>query len=374
VLPEKGGGIDGGTNAADYTPFEQHPQVINQDYISSWNNKQAPGYRAAEDNYSYGPNHRVQSLNERIEAGIAGNDKMNLADLISAMEDGGSVDLRGSQVLPLMLDVIRSSGNLSSAEADAVAKLDAWAAAGAHRRDKSPQDGHYDNADAVALMDAWWPRALEAAFNPALGDNNANKNVFTAIQGEMGFDDPPGPVGSAYITGWEGYLNKDLRTLLGRSVTDPFSRGYCGNGTLAACRNALLHSLDDAIDEATNHRAQLYPDASGCFTQGANGTPGGGDNQMCHDAIRFTTVGAVTVDPMEWINRPTWQQAVEVQGHRGRSNPIGGGGDGTGGGSSPATTAPSGGTLGKTKARKCRKAKRHLAQSAKKKHCKKKRR
>src|SRR6185503_9271260 len=137
------------------------------------------------------------------------------------------------------------------------------------------------------------------------------KDVFTAIQGEMGFDDPPGAVGSAYITGWEGYLNKDLRMLLGRSVTDPFSRDYCGSGTLAACRNALLHSLDDAIDEATNHRAQLYPDDSGCFTQGANGTPGGGDNQMCHDAIRFTTVGAVTVDPMEWINRPTWQQAVE---------------------------------------------------------------
>ena len=28
-----------------YTPFEEHPQVINQDYITSWNNKQAPGYR-----------------------------------------------------------------------------------------------------------------------------------------------------------------------------------------------------------------------------------------------------------------------------------------------------------------------------------------
>jgi acyl-homoserine lactone acylase PvdQ len=307
VLPEKGTGLEGGTNVADYTPFAQHPQVINQDYISSWNNKQAPGYRAAEDNYSYGPNHRVQSLNERIQAGIAGGKKMSLAGLISAMEDGGSVDLRGSQVLPLMLDVIESSGPLTPAESDAVAKLRAWSAAGAHRRDNAPQDGHYDSAEAVALMDAWWPKALEAAFRPALGDE-----LFGKVQAEMGFDDPPGPVGSAYISGWEGYVNKDLRHLLGRSVLDPFSRGYCGDGVIATCRTELLGSLDAAIDQARNHPDQLYPEAGGCFTGG------GGDSQMCHDAIRFTTVGAVSVKPIEWINRPTWQQVVEVRGHRPR--------------------------------------------------------
>ena len=40
---------------------------------------------------------------------------------------------------------------------------------------------------------------------------------------------------------------------------------------------------------------------------------------MCFDETRFRTVGAVSVDPIHWINRPTWQQVVEVQGHRGRS-------------------------------------------------------
>ena len=48
-----------------YTPFEEHPQVINQPYITSWNNKQAPGYRAADDHYGYGPVYRSQSLDER---------------------------------------------------------------------------------------------------------------------------------------------------------------------------------------------------------------------------------------------------------------------------------------------------------------------
>jgi acyl-homoserine lactone acylase PvdQ len=311
VLPENGPGLEGGTNSADYTPFDQHPQVINQDYISSWNNKQAPGYRAAEDNYSYGPTHRVDSLDERIQAGIAGKARMSLAELIDAMEDGGSVDLRGSQVLPLMLDVIRSSGTLTGAQTDAIAKLQAWVDSGAHRRDQSPRDGSYDAAEAVRIMDAWWPRALDAAFRPSLGDG-----LFEKLRSQIAFDDPPGPVGSAYISGWYGYLNKDLRSLLGRPLTDPFSRRYCGGtgaseGNLADCRAALLASLDAALGVAAS---ELYPESGGCFTGG------GGDPQMCHDAIRFRAVGAVGVDPIEWINRPTWQQAVEVQGHRGRAS------------------------------------------------------
>jgi penicillin amidase len=315
--------VAGGTNIAQYTPFNKHPQVVNQNYISSWNNKQAPGYRAAEDNYSYGPNHRVQSLDERIQAGIAGTNTMSLPELIDAMEDGGSVDLRGSQVLPLMLDVINSSGSLTPAQADAVSKLQAWVSSGAHRRDDNPRDGQYDNSEAVQIMDAWWPRALEAAFKPTIGDGDPLRDVFSKIQAQMEFDDPPSlHLGSAYIDGWEGYLNKDLRTLLGRPVTDPFSRGYCGGGSLAACRTALLDSLDNALAEDSS---QTYPEDGGCLSGPSDSNPGGpangGDSQMCHDSIQFRAVGGVTVDDIEWINRPTWQQAVEVQGHRGRGKP-----------------------------------------------------
>jgi acyl-homoserine lactone acylase PvdQ len=310
----------GGTNIAQYTPFSEHPQVVNQNYISSWNNKQAPGYRAAEDNYSYGPNHRVQSLDERIQAGIAGRNTMSLQELIDAMEDGGSVDLRGSQVLPLLLDVINSSGSLTPAQSNAVNTLQAWVNSGAHRRDDNPRDGHYDNADAVRIMDAWWPGLLEAAFKPTLGDD-----LFDKVQAQHEFDDPPSlHLGSAYIDGWEGYVNKDLRTLLGRAVTDPFSRGYCGGGNMADCRTALLDSLDDALAEDP---ADTYPDDPGCLSGPSADDPGApanqGDSQMCHDSIVFRTVGGVSVDDIEWINRPTWQQAVEVQGHRGRSKKKG---------------------------------------------------
>ena len=52
----------------DVTPFEEHPQVVNQSYITSWNNKQAAGFDAADDNYAYGPIYRSQSLDEQITA------------------------------------------------------------------------------------------------------------------------------------------------------------------------------------------------------------------------------------------------------------------------------------------------------------------
>jgi hypothetical protein len=37
---------------------------------------------------------------------------------------------------------------------------------------------------------------------------------------------------------------------------------------------------------------------------------------MCSDSIQFRVIGAIKQPLIEWINRPTFQQAVEIQGHR----------------------------------------------------------
>jgi hypothetical protein len=37
---------------------------------------------------------------------------------------------------------------------------------------------------------------------------------------------------------------------------------------------------------------------------------------MCYDAIRFRPTGGVTQPDMVWMNRPTFQQADQIQGHR----------------------------------------------------------
>jgi acyl-homoserine lactone acylase PvdQ len=293
-------GFDATTQTANYTPFAQHPQAINQSSLTSWNNKQAPGYAASDSNWGYGPVYRSQLLDRRIEPLIQGSRKATLAQLIGAMEDAGSVDLRGEQALVWMLRVMGQPNHPQLA--DAVRTLQIWLFKGSHRIDKD-KDGRYEDERAVQLMDAWWPRAVDRMFKPVLGTE-----LFDKVTGMIGVDNEPnnhgGHLGSAYQDGWYGYVQKDLRKLMGDTVKGPLSRPYCGNGSLAACRLLLSAALLDALAVT---KEQLYTD-SGCTA---------GD-QPCFDAVRFRAIGGVTVPSIPWINRPTYQQAVEVQGHRPR--------------------------------------------------------
>ncbi len=84
----------------------EHPQGVNQDFYTSWNNKQAPGHRASDDFYGYGPVYRSQLLDDRISSGITGTAKMNKVELVQAMQDAATVDLRGD---PCWLWLSRSS-------------------------------------------------------------------------------------------------------------------------------------------------------------------------------------------------------------------------------------------------------------------------
>jgi hypothetical protein len=162
-------------------------------------------------------------------------------------------------------------------------------------------------------MDAWWPRWMHAQFEPRLGEE-----LFDAVEGMIGLDNEPnnhgGHLGSAYQGGFYGYARKDLRTLLGRKVKGPYSIRYCGGprnspsdpARIDRCRQALLDSLAEAIQVPYD---DLYPETSGCDE---------GDRQWCFDAVRFRPIGGVTQPFIHWINRPTYQQAVEIQGHRPR--------------------------------------------------------
>jgi hypothetical protein len=121
------------------------------------------------------------------------------------------------------------------------------------------------------------------------------------LAGLMGRSDDAGPGGSAYLSGWYGYVDKDLRTLLGREVRGPFSRRYCGAGVLATCREALWAALDAAAAELES-------------TQGP--TPSAWRADATAERIRFTS--GVLQDTMRWTNRPTFQQVMSFSGHRPR--------------------------------------------------------
>ena len=59
----------------------------------------------------------------------------------------------------------------------------------------------------------------------------------------------PDGQGSSFFDGWQGYVDKDLRTLLGRKVKHPLSRAYCGAGRLRTCRRVLTSTLAAAADQ-----------------------------------------------------------------------------------------------------------------------------
>jgi hypothetical protein len=297
-------GFDPARVTAAYTSFAKHPQAIDgQPYLTSWNNKQAPGY-AGSDTDLYSSVYRSQMLDQEIEARIAGPAKIDLPGLVEAMGEAATTDLRAESVLPLALDVIGTPEDPKLA--DAVAQLRAWVADGSHRRDRDG-DGRYEHADAIRILDAFWPRWMHAEFEPSLG-----AELFDRLQAAHELDNEPNNGGlhrgSAYQTGWYGYAAKDLRRVLGRHVAQPYSKRYCGGGSRARCRAVLLSALADALQDDP---ARLYADKT-CADAGRAG------DQTCFDAIAFQPTGGITQPLIGWQNRPTYQQAVEVQGHRPR--------------------------------------------------------
>lgn len=286
------------------TPFAEHPQALDQPVLTSWNNKQAPGYTAA-NGQTFGPVYRSQSLDEAIARRTRGGRRLTRADLVSAMAEAATVDLRGTQVLPWALRVLGTPRDPQLRRA--VATLRAWVRDGAHRRATQP-GGAYAHADAIRILDAWWPRWLRAQFGPLLGDR-----LYRRLAAEIPQDDPPHGRhgehhGSAYQTGWYGFAQKDLRTLLRAPVRGRYGRVYCGRGSLSGCRTALEHSLRAAlrVPAATLYADPLCARASG-FTA-----------QTCFDAISFQALGGIRQPLIAWQNRPTYQQVVEVQSHRPR--------------------------------------------------------
>ena len=276
------------------TPRRKRPNVIDQSYIADWNGKQARGYGSADGNWGYGPVYRSKLLDDRVRALVAGRRKATLPQLTEAMADAATVDLRGDAVLPWALRVLRGE------RGEAVAKLRAWVRDGAHRID-SNGDGVYEHSEAIKIMDAWWPRWVEAQFAPVLG-----KRLFEAMTTVHPLDNHPNNhgdhVGSAWQDGWYSFVQKDLRTLLGRRVRGRWSRTYCGRGSLARCRRVLARSLEEA---AAADPAELYADEV-CAEDGREG------DQACFDAIWHRPLGGITQPLIPWQNRPTFQQVVEI--------------------------------------------------------------
>ncbi|MFG3012675.1 penicillin acylase family protein [Streptomyces cinerochromogenes] len=294
---------DPATNTADYTPASAHPHSVDQDYYVSWNNKQAKDYTTAS--WGDGSVHRGNLLDDRVRKLVAAGG-VTRTQLVQAMADAGLADLRAEDVLPKLLKVVTSSPVTDSTAAAAVSRLQAWVTAGAKRTETSAGSKKYADADAIRILDAWWPLLVKAEFEPGLGSD-----LYTAVTGNLPVDEAPsaghGPTGShagsSFQYGWWSYVDKDLRAVLGEPVQGGLARRYCGGGSLTACRDILVGTLKDAVGRTA---AQVYPGDDQCAA---------GD-QWCADSIVQRTLGGIKHGKISWQNRPTFQQVVEFTSHR----------------------------------------------------------
>jgi hypothetical protein len=283
-------------------PFTAHPNAIDPSFLVSWNNKQAPSWSSADDKYSFGSIYRMQLIRNFIQGDIAGGKKMDAAQLVSAMDEAATQDIRSVQLWPILKQVLGTPEDPHLQEA--IAELDAWYGAGGHRRDLTNHDisspGSYQHNDAITIMDAWWPKLLEAEFEPALGE------AFGPLQEMLPLGGPdPGsqPAAPDFADGWYGYVSKDLRDLLaaggGTTPRAPYSRIYCGEGSFAACQQTLRSSLLSALSVTPQ---QIY--GQGACAEDAQAS--------CFDMNRLVSASGVSVPPFPFQNRPTFQQVVEL--------------------------------------------------------------
>ncbi|MDX3259177.1 penicillin acylase family protein [Streptomyces sp. NPDC093228] len=294
---------DPATNTADYTPPAQHPGSVDQDYYISWNNKQAKDYTTAP--WGDGSVHRGNLLEDRVKKLVAAGG-VTRSSLVKAMADAALADLRAEDVLPDLLKVVNSSTVTDPATAAAVGKLSAWVSAGARRTETSAGSKKYADADAIRILDAWWPLLVKAEFEPGLGSD-----LYTAFTANLPVDESPsaahGPTGShagsSFQYGWWSYVDKDIRAVLGEPVQGPLAQKYCGGGDLGACRDVLTGTLKQAAGMTAS---QVYPGDDQCSA---------GD-QWCADSIVQRALGGIKHGRISWQNRPTYQQVVEFTSHR----------------------------------------------------------
>jgi acyl-homoserine lactone acylase PvdQ len=298
-LPVRAAGTDpalptsgmGDNDWRGFLPSAAHAQAINppSGLILNWNNKPAANVGAADSDFTYGPVQRV----ELLRTAVSGRKKHTLATVVGAMNKAATQDLRVVRVWPVIREVLRTGPAPSARAEAAAASLDSWRGAGSSRLDRE-LDGRVDDPGA-AVMDAAWPRIADAVMTPVLGP------LVDDLARLHSRSDDAGPGGSSYLSGWYGYVDKDLRTLLGREVRGQYSRRYCGAGVLVTCREALWAALDAAAAEL---EAKQGP------------APSSWRADATAERIRFTS--GVLQDTMRWSNRPTFQQLMSFSGHRPR--------------------------------------------------------
>ena len=309
-LPLRAEGIDPhlprwGDAAYDWQGWlatDAHPQQVNppSGYLVSWNNKQAPGFGAADDQWGYGPVHRSEALSDRMAA-LAAAGGVTTTDMVAAVQDAATVDSRAVYTLPSLLDVIGDDPDL----AEAVALLRGWTERGAHRLDRD-RDGAYEEQAAVALFDEWW--------GPA--DGTEQGVAQDLLRGTLG--DLVARAAAAAGTTTRGRAWAPRGTASPGTATWSRTSTWCAAPTRARGRRPTAAAATWPPARPSSAR-RCRPRWTACWRSRASTSVGELTYDKHLDDIRSTTAGLVGVRDIDWQNRPTFQQVVTFEGHRPRS-------------------------------------------------------
>jgi acyl-homoserine lactone acylase PvdQ len=278
LLPRRARGLDRrlptlGTGHYEWHGFigkRKHPHDVSGPggLLLNWNNRSAPGFMHGDDE-PYGSVQRVE-LFSRWPA------QAHITDNVGIMNRAATEDVR-APVWPVVSRVLRTGSAPNARDQQIVDLLDDWVGRDAPRVD-ADLDGFYDEAGPV-IMDAMWRPLADAVmapvFGPLLGDLDNVRNL-DGLEGES-------------------YVDKDLRRLLGDPVQGPFNLSYCGNGTLAACRDSLWQAIDQTADATATQLGEPDP-------------------ALWKKAVNRTGfIPGIIPDTFPSTNRPTFQQVLEFE-------------------------------------------------------------
>ena len=188
---------------ARFLPELAHPHDIGgpNSLLLNWNNKAAPGFMHGDDAH-YGSVQHVELFGP-----FPKHPRIN--DVVGVMNKAATQDATGVLVWPIIRAMLRRDRAPDAATASAVALIDTWVAHGAPTIGTPP--GGPIPYPGAALLRASWPHIFDAVMRPRLG------SALTAFEKLLGRD--------------PSYVDKDLKTELGRRVLAPYSVRYCGRGS-----------------------------------------------------------------------------------------------------------------------------------------------
>ena len=277
----------------------QHPQAVNpaSGLIVNWNNKPAPGWGAADDNYGLGAVHRVQLFNGFKRTGNT------LANVVSIMNRAATQDLRAVASGRSSPGAGRRPGAVAAGPAGGQPRQRVGGRRGEPTRHDGQRPDHRPRRGGarhrLARAGRRRPRAGAGGGDPGQarggGARRPGPRRRHRCPGHM-----QGNHGSSFESAWYGYVNKDLRSELGRSRQAAHSAaGIAATATWRPAAASLWAAVQAAATSWPRRRAPTRT------RWHSNAT-----------AERITFLPGLIPFTMRWTNRSTFQQAISFGSSR----------------------------------------------------------